>query len=103
MNTIMKPLLHGIMILVQITCALAMVGVSLFCVFGFLASFEPGNGWEWKAGYGFLGCSCLSGAAILFLRPVLPRIKAIIVIAVSVGLFSLLVLLLRLGSMFHLL
>ena len=38
MNTITQRLLHGIMILVQITCALIMLAVSLFCVFGFLAS-----------------------------------------------------------------
>ena len=91
------------MILVQITCALAMLGVSLFCVFGFLASFEPGNGWEWKAGYGFLGCSCLSGAAILFLRPVLPKLKATIPIVVSVPVFFLLVLFLRSTAMLNLL
>jgi len=103
MNTIMKPLLHGIMILVQVACALILLAVSLFCVFGVLASFEPGNGWEWKAGYEFLGCSFLSGAVTLFLRLFLPKLKATIPIVISVGLFFLLVLLLRLTAMLHLL
>ena len=39
-----------------------------FCVFGFLASFEPGNGLAWKIGYGTLGCICLVGAVALFRR-----------------------------------
>jgi len=90
------------MILVQITCGLIMLAVSLFCVYGFLASFEPGNGWECKAGYGLLGSSCLSVAAILFLRPVLPKINATIAIVVSVAVFFLLVLLVRLTAMLHL-
>ncbi len=103
MNSIMKPLLHVIMILVQIACALAMLGVSLFCVFGFLASFEPGYGWAWKAGYGFLGCSFLSGAVTLVLRLFLPKLTATIPIVISVPVFSLLVLLLRSTAMLHLL
>ena len=46
--------------------AFVLLAVALFCVFGFLASFEPGNGLIWKAGYGALACGFLVGAVALF-------------------------------------
>jgi hypothetical protein len=51
-----------------LTCLICIVGavlllaLGLFCGFGFLASFEPGNGLEWKAAYGALSCLLLAGA-----------------------------------------
>src|SRR5579859_2097521 len=45
--------------------ALALLALALFCVFGFLASFEPGNGWQWRLGYAALGCACLIGSVAL--------------------------------------
>ena len=51
--------------LMRILGALALIAIALFCGFGFLASFEPGNGWQWKAGYGALGCICLFVALAL--------------------------------------
>jgi magnesium-transporting ATPase (P-type) len=54
--------------LARIIGALALLAIALFGVFGFLASFEPGNGLQWKLGYAALGCGCLFGALALF-RP----------------------------------
>ena len=47
---------------------LVLLGIAGFSVFGFMAAFEPGNGWEWKAGYGALFCACLFGVVTLFRR-----------------------------------
>jgi hypothetical protein len=65
---IMKRTSIILQMLVRIMGALAFLAIALFCGFGFLASFEPGNGWLWKAGYAALGCLCLAGAAILLRR-----------------------------------
>ncbi len=73
MNTIIKRPLGVIRAVARILGSLALLGVSLFCVFGFLASFEPGNGVEFKLVYGVLGCGCLSGAVILILGLFLPK------------------------------
>jgi hypothetical protein len=51
--------------LARILGSLALLGIALFCVFGFLASFEPGNGILWKIVYGALGCGSLLGAVAL--------------------------------------
>jgi hypothetical protein len=63
----MKTAFRVLRILARIFGALVLLAFALFCVFGFLASFEPGNGWQWKAGYGALGCACLFGAVTLLL------------------------------------
>ncbi len=42
--------------LFRIVLAMLLFCVAAFCVFGFLASFEPGNGVQWKVGYGALAC-----------------------------------------------
>jgi hypothetical protein len=51
--------------LLRIVGALMLLATSLFCTFGFLASFEPGNGFIWKVGYGTLACGFLFGAVAL--------------------------------------
>ncbi|MGP8200912.1 MAG: hypothetical protein ACLQU4_15575 [Limisphaerales bacterium] len=61
----MKRLFHVMLVMARILGAFALLVIALFCVFGFLASFEPGNEWPWKAGYGALGCCCLTGAVAL--------------------------------------
>ncbi|MBJ7256380.1 MAG: hypothetical protein JHD23_09180 [Akkermansiaceae bacterium] len=45
--------------ILRILAGLALLAAACFCVFGFLASFEPGNGLFWKVVYGalFSGCS----------------------------------------------
>jgi len=53
--------------LARILAALVLLAMALFCAFGFLASFEPGNGLIWKVGYGALACGFLVGA-VAFLR-----------------------------------
>lgn len=103
MNPIMNRLLRVVQILGRILGAMSLLAVALFCVFGFLASFEPGNGLPWKIGYGALGCGCLAGSVALFLRPLLPKIKTAGTIIASAGLFFLAVLLLWLAASFHLL
>ena len=50
--------------LLRIVGAVVLLALGLFCLFGFLASFEPGNGLEWKVVYGALACGCLVGAAL---------------------------------------
>jgi uncharacterized membrane protein YkvI len=46
----------------RIIAALVLVAVAAFCAFGFLASFEPGNGLSWKVAYGGLACFSLGCA-----------------------------------------
>ncbi len=55
----------------RVLAAFALVGVALFCVFGFLASYEysePSKRLPWQIGYGVLGVACLSGAVLLLRR-----------------------------------
>jgi hypothetical protein len=52
----------------RILGALVLLGIAGFAVFGFLAAFEPGNGWEWQVIYGALACGCLFGIIALFRR-----------------------------------
>lgn len=52
-------------LLARILAALVLLAMALFCAFGFLASFEPGNGILWKFGYGALACGFLVGAVAL--------------------------------------
>ena len=49
----------------RILAALVLLAIALFCVFGFLASFEPSNGLMWKVGYGTLACGFLVGAIVM--------------------------------------
>ena len=55
----------------RILAALALLGVSAFCGFGFLASYEYSEAARrlpWQVGYGLLGLAGLIGAAVLLLR-----------------------------------
>jgi peptidoglycan/LPS O-acetylase OafA/YrhL len=54
--------------LFRIVLAMLLLCVAAFCVFGFLASFEPGNGVQWKVGYGALACGGWVGAVALLVR-----------------------------------
>ena len=54
--------------LVHLLGAVVLLALGLFSAFGFLPSFEPGNGFVWKVGYGALTCACLAGAVALVRR-----------------------------------
>jgi hypothetical protein len=50
---------------VRLLVAFALVAVAAFCVFGFLATFEPPGFLAVRLVYGILGILCLAGAARL--------------------------------------
>ena len=70
MNTNMKPTLGGMQMTARILGALALLAAASFCAFGFLESFEPGNGLPWKVGYGTLCVGFLTGAVAVLRRRV---------------------------------
>ena len=43
-----------------IALALIFMVLALFCVYGLIASFEPGNSMLWRIGYGFGALTCFS-------------------------------------------
>jgi hypothetical protein len=56
--------------LVRIAVGVFLLLIAGFCLFGFLASFEPGadSSHLFKAGYGVIGVGCLLTAGWLFVR-----------------------------------
>jgi hypothetical protein len=74
--------------LARIFGAVALLAVASFCVFGFLASFEPPTWFEFQVGYAALGCGCLMGAAALW-GPRAARTLATVV-PLAVAMFSVL-------------
>ncbi|HXR46579.1 MAG TPA: hypothetical protein VN784_03990 [Candidatus Limnocylindrales bacterium] len=76
MNSILNWLFR-IILAVVLLCATA------FCAFGFLASFEPGNGWQWKAGYGALVCGGLGGAVAVLRRTQASTLGALALFALT--------------------
>jgi hypothetical protein len=66
--TDVKTLTESLGLVVRLISGVMLFGISAFCVFGFLASFEPGVGMMWKVGYGLLGCFCLTGVVWLLVR-----------------------------------
>jgi hypothetical protein len=54
----------------RILAAIALVGVSLWCIFGFMAAFEPAetSRLPWLIGFALLGAVCLGGAFMLLRR-----------------------------------
>jgi uncharacterized membrane protein len=61
--------------LARIVGAFMLLALALFCLFGFLASFEPGNGLLWKAGYGALACGCFAMAVALLIPCRIKRLR----------------------------
>jgi hypothetical protein len=54
----------------RIIGSLVLLAVSVFCVFGFIATFEPldaSTQLAWRAIYGLVGLACLGGIVILSL------------------------------------
>ena len=60
--------LGGVRTLLRVVAALVLLAATAFCGFGFLASFEPGNGWFWKVAYA-VGRLVLLFGAVALLRP----------------------------------
>jgi hypothetical protein len=54
-------------IVLRLLATLASLAIAAFCVFGFLASFEPGVGPVWKIGYAVVFVVALLGAAVAWL------------------------------------
>ena len=48
---------------VRIVLVLALVGIAVFCLFGFLTTLEPGDFILWRIGYGVIGVASLAWAA----------------------------------------
>jgi hypothetical protein len=92
--------------LLRILGSLPLFAIAGFCVFGFLASFEPGNGLQWKVSYAVLGWICLVGAIVLLPRrrgedganPIHKSIMTPRLLVAAAGLFFLAVLFLRLWA-----
>jgi hypothetical protein len=59
-------------IVLRLLATLASLAIAAFCVFGFLASFEPGVGPAWKIGYAVVFVVALLGAAVAWLGRALP-------------------------------
>jgi hypothetical protein len=58
-------------VLAKAFLSLVIAGIALFCVFGFLATFEytaPSARLPWQIGYALLFVACLTGLARLLLR-----------------------------------
>lgn len=56
---------------VRILAALALLGVTGFCLFGFMATYEYSDAAKrlpWQTGYGLLGLVCLAVTASLLRR-----------------------------------
>jgi peptidoglycan/LPS O-acetylase OafA/YrhL len=64
--------------------ALALIAITLFCVFGFKASFEPPNWVPYQAGYGTFGCGCLIGAMVLLHRTSARTLGALALVAIAI-------------------
>lgn len=63
---------------------LPLLCVTAFCVFGFLASFEPGNGLQWQLGYGTFACGSLVGAIALLFRARARTLAALALFAIAI-------------------
>ena len=72
-RAVIRTVVRIVSTLGRVIGAAVLLAIASFCVFGFLASFEPGNGWLWKVGYGAVGSGCLTGA-VAILRPSAVRI-----------------------------
>ncbi len=65
-----RSLIRVRLLLCIVTAAL-LLGVVAFCVFGFLATFEPMppvRQWMWRAIYSGIGSTAVVGAAFIFRR-----------------------------------
>jgi hypothetical protein len=58
-------------LLVAIVGSLLLLAIAAFCVFGFLATFEPtDNALAFRVGYTVIGLGCVVGAGFLFVNAV---------------------------------
>jgi len=45
-----------------------LLAVAAFCVFGFLATFEPGQFMAFRIGYSIVGLGCIAGVILLIVN-----------------------------------
>jgi predicted permease len=65
---IRKPNTTAVQRIARASGTLALLAITGFCIFGFMATFEYSEApkrWPWQIGYGAFGLVCLSGAAML--------------------------------------
>lgn len=57
-------------LLVATLGSIVLLAVAVFCLFGFLATFEPtDNALAFRVGYTVIGLGCLVGAGLLLMNP----------------------------------
>jgi len=54
--------------LIRVVVALLLLGVTTFCIFGFLATYEPPGFPAWRLIYGAAGLMCLAGVGWVLTR-----------------------------------
>jgi len=70
----MKKMAMALEALVRFILAVILLSGGAFCMFGLIASFEPGNGWWWPVAYLVGAGGCLAGAMyLLFGRKIKAR------------------------------
>ena len=55
-------------LLIAIVGSLLLLAVAAFCVFGFLATFEPGQFMAFRIGYSVVGLGCIAGVILLIVN-----------------------------------
>ena len=76
--------INPILIGCRLLGALALIAITLFCAFGFMASFEPPNWVPYQAGYGTFGCGCLIGALVLLHRTSARTLGGLALVAMAI-------------------
>ena len=60
--------------ILTVVASLLLLAVAAFCLFGFLATFEPTDRpetfWAFRIGYGVVGVGCLGGIVVLGVKAV---------------------------------
>ena len=59
-------------LLAAIIAAIMLLGIAAFCVYGFMATFEPIDNattvWVFRIGYSVVGIACVAGALLAILK-----------------------------------
>jgi hypothetical protein len=60
--------------IVTVVGSILLLALAAFCLFGFLATFEPSNTpgmfWAFRIGYAIVGIGCVVGVCVLILKAV---------------------------------
>jgi roadblock/LC7 domain-containing protein len=61
-------------VIVEVVAAVVLLALAAFCLFGFLATYEPteapGMNWTFRIGYAVVGISCVVCVVVLILKAV---------------------------------